>query len=164
MCFPLSSISNYILEPNSLKLMNVSPSFMIHCCCCLATGYITYTLYLLFYEKHCYSLKQFCHIDKVLSILCRWIALPFPLSLSDWPSPTGLQQFYNQDNNQCLPLILWILLIRERSLNFTLNYAKRRYSFNCFRNLWTIRINVLLDEQSLFHCTKGCEATLNLEH
>lgn len=124
MSFPLSSISNYILEPNSLKLMNVSPSFMIHCCCCLGTGYITYTLYLLSYEKHCYSLKQFHHIDKVLSILCRWIALPFPLSLSDWPIPTGLQQFYNQDNNQCLSLVLWVLLIKERILFFHASLCK----------------------------------------
>lgn len=118
MCFPLSSISNYILKPNSLKLMNVSPSFMIHCCCCLATDYIPYKLYLLSYDKCSYSLKQFHHIDKLLSLLCRWTALPFPVPLSDWPIPTGLQHFYNQDNNQSLFLILWLLLMKGWILFF----------------------------------------------
>lgn len=118
MCFPLSSISNYILEPNSLKLMNVPPSVMIPCCCCLATDCIPYKLYLLSYDICCYSLKQFCLIDEVLSLLCRWTALPFPIPLSDWPIPTGLQHFYNPDNNQSLFLILWILLMKECILFF----------------------------------------------
>lgn len=162
MCFPLSSISNYILEPNSLKLMNFSPFFMIHCCYCLATDYITYILYLLPYEKRCYSLKQFHRVDKVLSILCRWIALPFPLSLSDWPIPRGLQQFNNQDNNQCLS---HSLNIPDKRTNLILSCSTMQNGTTYLTVSGAIQIKVILDEQGLFHSIhQGCEATPISEH